>query len=97
MAAREQALIRPENIIDIQFSDFRKSPVAAVHTIYEYFGLELSEATNSQMEAFLASGKDSERHGKHKYSIAAAGLDIPAERKRFAEYQSRHGVASETI
>jgi len=96
-AAREKGLIAAENIIDIQFSEFRKGPVAAVRNIYEYFNLELPQSTRDKMEAFLSQGKASERHGKHLYHIENTGLDIAAERARFEPYQSRYSVESETI
>ena len=49
------------------------------------------------MQGFLDNGRESERHGKHTYSLAESGLDLSAERERFAAYQSSYQIPSEVL
>ena len=95
LVARETGLIPPERIIDIQFSEFRKNPVAMIRKVYDFFELIKKEDSFAAMESFLKAGHESERHGKHKYSFADTGLNLETERARFADYQRRHGVTTE--
>ncbi len=95
LAARDKGLLLPERVIDIQFAEFRKDPVAAVRGIYDYFGLEFTPQTAQRMHSFLDSGKEAERHGKHRYDLAASGLDLARERARFAHYQQLYHIPSE--
>jgi hypothetical protein len=95
MAAREKGLLNPERVIDIQFTEFRKDPVRAVAQTYDFFGLSLSADNETAMSNFLRSGKESERHGKHSYDLAASGLDLQRERQRFALYQQAYQIPVE--
>lgn len=94
-SAREAGLIPPDKIIDIQFSEFRKDPVAMIDKVYDFFELVKKPESFTAMDRFLKAGHESERHGKHKYSFADTGLNLETERKRFAEYQERYGVTTE--
>jgi hypothetical protein len=95
LAARDKGLLKPERVIDIQFAEFRQDPVAAVRAIYDYFGLEFTPATARRMQSFLDSGQETERHGKHRYDLAASGLELARERERFSRYQQLYQVPSE--
>ncbi len=95
MSARDRGLLGADRVIDVQFAEFRKGPVAALRGVYDYFGLSLDESVAQRMQAFLDSGSESERHGKHSYSLAESGLDLAAERARFADYQQAYNVPSE--
>jgi hypothetical protein len=97
MSARQRGLLASDRVIDVQFAEFRKGEVAAVRRIYEYFGLELSHDKAAMMQGFLDNGRESERHGKHTYSLAESGLDLSAERERFAAYQSSYQIPSEVL
>ena len=50
----------------------------------------------SAMRGFLDDNAQ-DKHGRHAYRLADAGLDEASERERFAFYQERHGVASERV
>jgi hypothetical protein len=95
MAARRKGLLSPDRIIDIQFSEFRKGPIEALGSAYNFFGLEMNETIAKNMSGFLSSSHETERHGKHLYSLEASGIDLVQERARFAEYQQSYDVPSE--
>ncbi|MEP4147010.1 MAG: sulfotransferase [Halioglobus sp.] len=97
MAAREKGLLSSDRIIDIQFADFRKGPVEALRGIYDFFGLEMSEPVAMSMSAFLSSGSETERHGKHLYSLESSGIDLTQERVRFDNYQKVYHIPSESF
>jgi hypothetical protein len=97
LSAREEGLMPDDRIFDVLFSQFRQDPVSMVRKIYQFFELEEKVGSFQTMQDFLNRGASSERHGKHRYNFADTGLNLKAERERFASYQDRYGVASETI
>jgi hypothetical protein len=48
------------------------------------------------MRRFLAENP-ADKHGAHRYTLAAAGLDIGEERRRFAGYQRGFGIEDEAV
>lgn len=97
MAARQKGLLSSNRVIDIQFSDFRNKPVESLRGAYNFFGLEMSESIARTMSGFLRAGHETERHGKHLYSLEASGIDLVQERARFADYQQAYHIPSESF
>lgn len=97
LAAREEGLISADRIFDVRFSEFRLDPHAMVRNIYQFFELEQKPESFEAMEKFLDHGASDERHGRHRYNFAETQLHLETERERFAQYQNRYGVESETI
>jgi hypothetical protein len=97
MAARASGKLGPDRVIDVQFDDFRKGPVAALRRAYEYFGIGLTEQTAAAMQRFVDAGKETERHGKHRYDVVESGIDLTAERARFSAYQRAYDIPSEIV
>ena len=95
MSARERGLLGPERAMDIQFAEFRQGPVKALQGVYDHFGLTLEKSVAERMQGFLDSGSESERHGKHTYNLNGSGLDLSAERARFAQYQETYAIPTE--
>ncbi len=94
--ARESGLIRPENVVDIQFREFMADPFAAISAIYEKFGIDYTGDIESRMRDYLAANP-SDKHGAHEYSFADTGLNLEHERARVARYQSYFGVPAEKL
>jgi hypothetical protein len=88
-------LVPPERAVDVQFRDFVGNEIETVRRIYAHFGLALSGETERRMRRFLAENPK-DKHGAHRYALAAAGLDAVTERRRYARYVQRYGVVSET-
>jgi hypothetical protein len=96
MAVRARGLLPPERILDVAFGELVRDEIAMVRRIYAHFGMPLSAEAEARMRRFLA-GNPADKHGRHTYTLAAAGLDPVAERRRYAAYQERFAVASEAV
>ena len=92
MQVRADYKLPPQRIIDIQFLGFIKDPVAAVGGIYDHFGLGRTEDSEARMNRFIDAGRESERHGRHRYGFADTGLDVTVQRARFSRYQQHYSV-----
>jgi hypothetical protein len=83
-------------VVDVQFGDFMRDQIGTVRRIYERFDMALSPEAAERMCRFLAANPH-DKHGAHRYTLAEAGLDPDAERRRFAAYQARYAVPSEPV
>jgi len=94
--AREQGVVPPDRVVDVQFDALMADPFATIHRIYDALGLELATETEAKMRAFLAShGRD--EHGRHEYAFADTGLDVDERCARARRYQEYFDVTSEPI
>ena len=96
VTAREDGTVPAEQVVDTQFADFMADPLGTVRTIYDRFGLELTPEAERRMRAFMDS-HPADRHGGHRYTFAATGLDAADLRERTSSYQSYFGVSSERL
>jgi Sulfotransferase family len=82
----------PAQFIDVQYEDFVKDPVATVASIYDHFGLTLTEDAHHAMTQLHGSsgggggGGGGDRHSAHRYSLADFGLTEAEVDERFAAY-----------
>ena len=97
LEARRNGLFAPGQVIDVRFQDSRGDMVAAVASIYDQIGLELTEDTEARMRAFLADHPGDGAGGLNRYSFADTGLDEAALRERARDYQEFFDVESEPI
>jgi hypothetical protein len=96
VTAREDGTVDLARVVDVHFSAFMRDPFATIHSIYDALGLELTNATEAKMRAFLAEhGQD--EHGGHRYSFADTGLNVGALRERTRRYQDYFTVADEPL
>jgi hypothetical protein len=91
---RDRVRLAAEQVFDVQFKDFVGNEIAMIRRIYRHFGLDLNAEAETRMRRFLAENP-ADKHGRHRYTLAAAGLDQKAERQRYAGYCERFGVAAE--
>lgn len=96
IAFRDRARIGPAQVIDLQFRDFIADPIGRIAELYRHFGRTLSPEAERRMRRFLAENPG-DQYGPHRYRFADTGLDPDAERRRFARYQERFGIASESV
>lgn len=95
-AAREAGRVPPGSLIDLHFHEFMRDPIEAVRKLYVQLGMTLDARAEDAMRAFLAANPR-DKHGRHRYRLADAGLDEARERERFAFYQEAYGVPSEPV
>jgi hypothetical protein len=94
--AREDGTVPDTQIVDVQFAEFMADPFATVSTIYDHFGIELTESAEAAMGSFYAD-HSGESLGKHSYRFADTGLDEGELRERARRYQEYFDVPSEDV
>ncbi len=67
-----------------------REPIETVRAVYARFGRALTGEAERAMRAFLAANPK-DKHGRHRYSLEAFGLDREREARRFADYRARFG------
>jgi hypothetical protein len=88
--------LREGQVFDLHFRQFVGNEIPMVRRIYGHFGLDLHAEAEVRMQSFLAENPR-DKHGGHRYTLAQAGLDAATERRRYAGYQERFGIASELV
>jgi transposase len=91
---RDSGRFAPERFYDMHFPDLLKDPMGVVERIYDHFDLGLSGAAADAMRAFIDANPQG-KHGTHRYSPAAYGLDPEREWARFGAYVDRFGIERE--
>jgi hypothetical protein len=94
MHVRERGVPAAARVVDVRFGDFMRDEIGTVHRVYDQLGLRLGAEAEARMRRFLAANPR-DKHGRHRYTLAAAGLDARHERGRYAAYQERFGIPSE--
>jgi len=82
--------------MDVLFRDFLREPMAVVRAIYERLDIELSDAAEKAMQAFLAANPQ-EKHGGHNYSFTDTGLEAGRLRERTRAYQEFFDIPEEAL
>ena len=96
VAAREDGVIDPSRVVDLQFGEFMADPFGTIGAIYDALGLELTVETESRMRAFLAANPQG-AHGVHAYKWADTELDESLWRERAQRYQDYFNVPNERL
>ena len=94
MGLRDDGSLPADRMIDLVHADLVEDPIAALRSVYQGLGGDLSEAAASAIKEHLAA-KRAASSGAHEYSFADTGLDLAVERARYAGYQRRFSVPSE--
>ena len=90
MHARRDARV-DERFVDVRYHELLRDPMAIVRRIYDRFGMSLSAEAEARMQRFLDS-HPKDRHGAHRYSPSAFGLDARDLGPRFKSYCERFGL-----
>jgi hypothetical protein len=84
-----------EQFYDVQYPTFVEDPIGVVKGIYRHFGLGITDEVLGQMRGYLANNPK-DKHGVHRYSLEAFGLDAETVTRRFKRYTGQFGIASES-
>jgi hypothetical protein len=95
MRARDRLGLGEDRVVDVRLHEFVGNEIETVRSIYERFGMAFSSEAEARMRRFLAENPK-DKHGAHRYRLEDAGLDLAAERRRFAAYQERFAIPSES-
>jgi len=96
MDVRATGTLGASRVFDVHFPELIADPIAMIRRIYGHFDMPLSPLAEERVRAFLAENA-ADKHGTHRYTLGAAGLDVEAERRRYARYQQHFGIASEPM
>jgi hypothetical protein len=94
--ARNDGTVPQSKVVDVHFSEFMSDPLATVRRVYARLGLELGDAAERRMHAFLRDNPR-DKHGRHRYTFAETNLDAGALRERARSYQQYFDVPSEPL
>jgi len=97
LAARQDGLFAPGQVVDVRFQDFRNDQIGTIARIYDAIGLELSAEAEANMRAFLAAHPGDAANSLKRYSFADTGLDEAELRERARPYQEYFDIETETI
>jgi len=91
---RRSGRVSPERVVDVQYRELARDPMATVRRIYAQFMMPLTPAAEQRMERFLAENHQ-DKHGRHHYALDNFGLDAQDLAQRFKAYSDYFGVPSE--
>ena len=89
LQARDRA--PAEHFLDVPYESLEHEPLTAVERVYDFLGWPLRPETRAAMERHLAANPKN-KHGVHRYSLSAYGLDRDAAFTRFREYCERFAI-----
>jgi hypothetical protein len=91
MEQREKLPDGEARFFDLHFPDLLADPLDCIRRVYAHFGLELTEQARLRMARFQQEhGRG--KHGTHRYSLEAFGIDPERDARHFEEYCDRYGV-----
>ena len=91
---RRSGRVSPERVVDVQYRELARDPMATVRRIYAQFTMPLTPAAERRMRKFLAENQQ-DKHGRHHYAPDNFGLDTQDLAERFKAYSDYFGVPSE--
>jgi hypothetical protein len=81
-------------IIDVQYGDLMRQPIATMRTLYKALGDEFTEAAETGMRAWLDDNPQ-DKFGKHEYRLEQYGLSVAGLAPLFERYLARFDVERE--
>ena len=81
-------------IVDIQYADLVRDPVATLERIYSSGADDLTDDARARVQHYVDTHPKG-RFGAHRYNLAELGLDAGRLEERFAGYVERYGVERE--
>lgn len=92
--ARQVREQQPQAFIDVSYYDLIADPMSQVERIYDFAGIELTEAARQAMEASRRVNQK-DRHGKHSYSLQEFGLTAELVDQKYENYRQAFDIPSE--
>lgn len=97
LEARDAGVFSTGQVVDVRYQDIRHDLVAAIGTIYDQLGWELTAEVEGRMRAFLAAHPGDQAGSLKRYTFADTGLDEGEFRERVQAYQDYFDVESEPL
>jgi Sulfotransferase family len=96
MRLRRSGRVSPDRFFDVHYHEMLRDPLAVVRRIYAHFDIPFTEAASVAMRRFLAENPK-DKHGAHRYSLSAFGLEADDLARRFKAYREYFGVPREDV
>jgi hypothetical protein len=85
----------PEHpIVDVQYADLVREPLATVRALYSSLGNELDDRATAAMTDYVDANPKG-KFGAHGYDLAEFGLNAGELTDRFADYVARYDIPTE--
>jgi Sulfotransferase family len=94
MAQRADGTVPDDQIVDSQFLELMRDPVAMLRRVYEQLEMDWPSGHDRVITEYLST-KPKAKHGAHTYTFADVGLDEEHVRKSFAAYVAHYGITEE--
>lgn len=96
VTARESGSAPRAQAVDFHFRALMTDPFVAIHELYDRLGIVLTPTAADGMRRFLAENP-ADKHGTHRYTFSATGLDPVVTRKRTERYEEYFAVQQEPL
>lgn len=96
VVARQDGTVPTGQSIDVAFADLLAEPFATIGQIYDQLGRPFTAEAETAMREFLADNAQ-DKHGTHRYTFVATGLDLSASRARTENYENYFSVPQEIL
>lgn len=93
-AERDRGDLPDDQIADVRYADLVADPAGTVTGLYRDWGLEVSDAFEQALSAYVAA-RHAGRGSGHDYRFEDTGLDLATHRALVQPYQDRFEVPSE--
>jgi Sulfotransferase family len=94
-ARRDAGGLPLDQISDVVYRDLVADPVSVVTALYDGWGLEVTDAFRTRLDAFVEARHAHRGPSGHDYRFEDTGLVLAEHRPLVADYQDRFGVPSE--
>jgi hypothetical protein len=82
----------PRQFFDVHFREVLSDPVGVAQRVYQYFGLEWTEAAARQLRRWQAENPRG-KHGEHVHRAEDFGLNDGMIAERFSAYMKHFNIA----
>lgn len=96
IAARNDATVPENQIVDMHFTEFLADPIATIRRVYDEMDIELTTDTENRMRDFLRANPGDGGGAGKRYRFADTELDEGEIRERSREYMQRFDVTEES-
>tara|TARA_Y100001970_G_scaffold189873_1_gene230830 strand:- start:616 stop:1761 length:1146 start_codon:yes stop_codon:yes gene_type:complete len=87
-----RGLLGPNQIVDINYTDFIQSPLDTIKNVYSVLGFDIDIQTENEMEEYLIKQNQIKKE-KHNYSLEEFDLSPEIVKDHFHNYMMRHGFS----
>lgn len=96
VTAREDGTVPPGRAIDLHFGALIRDPWGTIAGVYEQLGMTLEPGAADAMRVFY-DDNPADKHGVHRYTFSATGLDEDEVRRRTQRYEDYFDVPREPL